>query len=186
MPETIYFSKLSAENTDVVMKAAASRADELGIKRILVATSTGETGKKALQFFEGRRLVAVTHSTGFHEPNVQDMPEETRAELERHGVRVLTCQHAFGGVGRAVRRKFGTYQVDEIMANTLKIFGAGTKVAVEITMMATDAGLIRTDEEVISIAGTNHGCDTALVIRPANAMSFFELRVREVICKPRY
>jgi uncharacterized protein len=27
--------------------------------------------------------------------------------------------------------------------------------------------------------------DTALVIRPANSYHFFDLKVREVICKPR-
>jgi hypothetical protein len=51
--------------------------------------------------------------------------------------------------------------------------------------MAADAGLIRTDEEVISIGGTARGADTALVIKPANTHDFFELRVKEVLCKPR-
>jgi hypothetical protein len=78
----------------------------------------------------------------------------------------------------------GSYQVDEIIAYTLRIFGQGTKVAVEIALMAADAGLVRTDEDVISIGGTGKGVDTALVLRPATSSHLFDLRVREVICKP--
>jgi hypothetical protein len=70
------------------------------------------------------------------------------------------------------------------MAWTLRTFGQGTKVAVEIALMAADAGLVRTDEEIISMGGTAKGVDTALVVRPANSYHFFDLKVREVICKP--
>jgi hypothetical protein len=87
-------------------------------------------------------------------------------------------------VGRAVRNKLGTYQVDEIMAYTLRTFGQGTKVAIEIALMAADAGLVRTDEDIIAVGGTSEGADTALVIKPANSFSFFDLKVREIICKP--
>ena len=130
------------------------------------------------------RIVAVTHVTGFVRPNYQELSEKRRRELEEKGVAVLTCQHAFGGVGRGVRKKLATYQVDEIMAYTLRTFGQGTKVAVEITLMASDAGLVRTDEDVISLGGTSQGVDTALLIRPANSADFFDLKVKEIICKP--
>ena len=83
-------------------------------------------------------------------------------------------------------KKLATYQVDEIMAYTLRIFGQGTKVAVEAALMAADAGCIRTDEDVISTGGSSSGIDTALVLRPVNASSFLDLKVREVICKPAY
>jgi hypothetical protein len=83
-----------------------------------------------------------------------------------------------------VRNKVGAYQVDEVMAYTLRIFGQGTKVAVEIALMAADAGLVRTGEDVISIGGSGKGADTALVLRPATSSHLFDLRVREVICKP--
>jgi len=71
------------------------------------------------------------------------------------------------------------------MAETLKIFSEGTKVAVEITMMAADGGLIPIDKDVIAIAGTNRGADTALVIRPANSTRIFDLTVKEIIAKPK-
>ena len=95
----------------------------------------------------------MTHSTGFREPNIQELPPEKKEEIEKKGGKVLTCQHSFGGVSRAVRKKLETYQLDEIIAHTLRIFGEGMKVAVEIALMAADVGLIRTDKESIAIAG---------------------------------
>jgi len=59
------------------------------------------------------------------------------------------------------------------------------KVACEIALMAADAGLVRTDEDVISIAGTGRGADTAVVLRPVNTRNFFDLKVKEILCKPR-
>jgi len=85
-----------------------------------------------------------------------------------------------------MRDKLGTSAIGEIMANTLYIFGQGMKVACEIVMMAADSGLVRTDEDVISVAGTNGGSDTALVLKPVNTGRFFDLRVKEILCKPHF
>jgi hypothetical protein len=70
------------------------------------------------------------------------------------------------------------------MAHTLRVLGQGVKVAIEVTLMAADAGLVRTDEDVISVGGTAQGVDSALLLKPANSARFFDLKVREVICKP--
>jgi hypothetical protein len=51
--------------------------------------------------------------------------------------------------------------------------------------MAADAGLIRTDEDAICIGGTGGGADTAVVLQPSNTHTFFETRIKEIICKPR-
>jgi hypothetical protein len=180
-----YFPKPGPANTGAVLEAVARRAKELSIDRVIVATSSGRTAFEARKSFDpSLEIIAVTHVTGFDEPNVQELSEEDRRALQAQGVEVLTCAHAFGGVGRGVRNKVGTYQVDEVMAYTLRIFGQGTKVAVEIALMAADAGLVRTGEDVISVGGSGKGADTALVLRPATSSHLFDLRVREVICKP--
>ncbi len=181
-----YFRKAGKSNTRDVLEAVARRAGELGIQKVLVPSVSGTTALAAAKTLgRGARIIAVTHVTGFDGPNVQELSPAMRKRLESAGVSVFTGQHAFGGVGRAVRNRLGTYQVDEIMAWTLRTFGQGSKVAVEIALMAADAGLVRTDEDVISMGGTCEGVDTALVIRPANSYHFFDLKVREVICKPR-
>ena len=180
-----YFEKPGKENTHRTLELAKNRAEELGIKIILVASTRGDTGVKACEAFPGYDVVVVTHSVGFKEPNYQELTDENRAAIEAAGGKILTCQHAFGGVGRAVRKKLGTYELEELIAYTLRLFGEGLKVAVEIALMAADAGLVRTDEPVVAVAGTGKGADTAVVLKPANAQAFFDLRVLEVLCKPR-
>lgn len=180
-----YLKKPGPKNTSSVFEAVATRAKDLSIQKVLVATCSGRSALEGLKMLDrSTKMIAVTHMTGFRRPNEQELSMESRRDLESKGVTVLTCQHAFGGVGRGVRNKLSTYQVDEIMAYTLRTFGHGTKVAIEVTLMAADAGLVRTDEDVISVGGTVSGVDTALVLRPANSFHFFDLRVKEVICKP--
>lgn len=181
----VTFDKPGPQNTKRTLETAAKRADELGIRHIVVATTSGKTGLLAAQVFKGKNLVVVTHSAGFLKPDFQELKPALHRKIESLGAKVLTCQHAFGGVGRAVRKKLATYELEEIIAYTLRTFGQGTKVAIEISLMAADAGLIPTQELCIAIGGTNWGADTALLLRPANAQTFFDLRVVEVLAKPR-
>jgi hypothetical protein len=101
-----------------------------------------------------------------------------------YGAKILTATHALSSAERAIRKKFGTLEPLELIANTLRLMGEGTKVCVEITLMAADAGLIPADKDVVAVAGTGRGVDTALRIKPANAAILFDLRIREVIAKP--
>ena len=96
----------------------------------------------------------------------------------------MPTTHAFGGVGRAVRKKLGTYEIEEIVAFTLRIFGQGMKVVAEIALMAADAGLVPGNEPVLAIAGTGRGADTAAILYPTHAQTFFDLKLVEIICMP--
>ncbi len=182
----VYFDRPGPENTEETLRLARARADALNLRHVLVATTSGATGVRAAEAFRGLHVVAVTHSAGFKEPNTQELLEEHRAAMVAAGVDILTCQHALGGVNRAVRRKLDTYQLDEIVAYALRVLGQGTKVACEIAMMAADAGRVPTGEPVLAIAGSGSGADTAVVLLPANAQDFFDLRVQEYICKPAF
>jgi uncharacterized protein len=181
----LYFPKPGPQNTRRTLEIAASRADDLFVRNIVVASSSGKTGLLAALLFRGKNLVVVTHSTGFMKPDFQELSPGLRRKIEALGGKVLISQHAFGGVNRAVRKKLATYELDEIIAYTLRTFGEGAKVAIEISLMAADAGLISTLEPCISIGGTGSGADTALYLRPANAQTFFDLRVCEILAKPR-
>jgi len=181
----VYFKKTGGKNTARALEVAADRAEELGIRNVVVASSSGRTGAAAAELFAGNNLVIVTHSTGFLEPEYQELQPEYREKIEKSGARILTCQHALGGVGRAVRKKLGTYELEEIIAYTLRIFGEGTKVAVEIALMAADAGLISTEEPCLSVGGTGQGADTVILLQPANAQNFFDIRIMEILAKPR-
>lgn len=182
----LYFDEPGQQNTEATLKRAAIRAEELRIKNVVIASASGETALKALEIFHDCNLVVVTHSTGFYRPNFQEMPPEVRRKLEEKGAKVLTCQHAFGGVNRAVRKKLGTYELDEIIAYTLRSFGEGMKVAIEISLMAADAGLIETGQPCIAIGGTESGVDTAILLKAVNAQNFFDLRIMEILAKPGF
>lgn len=181
----IYFGEPGNKNTDETLRLAKERADSLGIKNIVVASYTGEVGVKASEVFKGYKLVVVAGVVGFTEPNVHRMKPENRAIIEKNGGKIIHAAHVFGTLGRAVNRKFGTIQVDEIIANVLRLFSQGVKVGCEVACMAVDAGYFRTDEEAIAIGGSGGGADTAMVLKPSNTHTFFETRIREIICKPR-
>ncbi|HNS50135.1 MAG TPA: pyruvate kinase alpha/beta domain-containing protein [Anaerolineae bacterium] len=180
----VYFAEAGPSNTARTLELAGARALELGIGQVLVATTTGATGLLAAQLLRGLEVIVVTHSAGFAAPGTQELAPENRAAIEAAGARILTCQHAFGGVGRAVRKKLGTYELEEIVAFTLRTFGQGVKVAAEMALMAADAGLVCPGEPVIAVAGSGRGADTAVLLDPANAQTFFDLRFLELICMP--
>jgi hypothetical protein len=183
--KTVYFDNPGSENTEAVLRIARQRAEELGIKDIVVASTQGDTAVKAMDAFQGLRVIVVSHVTGLREANIQEFTEENRQTVESKGGIILTAAHAFHGLSAAMRNKYNTYVIGDIIANTLRVFGQGVKVACEIALMAADAGLVRTDEDVISIAGTSRGADTAIVLRPVNTHNFFDLKVKEILCKPR-
>ncbi|NLE99974.1 MAG: hypothetical protein GX601_03265, partial [Anaerolineales bacterium] len=101
-------------------------------------------------------------------------------------VKVHTGLHALGdGVGSAFTDKHGGRVPEEIVRETLYRFCQGMKVAVECVLMAADAGLLDMSREVVAIAGTGSGADTAIVVKPAYPRKFHELEIREVLAKPR-
>ena len=147
----IYFEGKGAKYTEETLALAKSRAEERGIRTIIVASTRGDTGARAAELFQDYSVVVVTHCTGHRGPNTQELTPANAEAIRAHGGKILTCQHAFGGIGRAVRRKFNTYQTEEIVANVYRTFCEGMKVVVEMALMAADAGLVRTDEEIIAI-----------------------------------
>ena len=184
--KTVYFENPGSENTEEVLRIAKQRAEELGIKTIVVASTRGDTAVKAVEVFSRFKVIAVSHTTGFRAPDTQSFTEENRKMVESKGGTILTTTHTFAGLSRAMRNKYNMYVLGEIIADTLRIFSQGMKVVCEIAMMAADGGLVRTDEDVIAIAGSSRGADTAVVLKPVNAHNFFDLKVKEILCKPHF
>lgn len=178
-----YWAKTGKINTEETVKAALEKAEELGIKHIVVASNSGETA--ALFTGKGLNVVCVTHQVGFKEPGEDEMESKVRAQLQEKGVQVLTTTHLLAGVDRALRFKFEGVYPAEIVASTLRLLGQGFKVCVEISVMALDAGMIPYGEEIIAVAGTGRGADAACLLVPAHSSQFFDTKVKEVICMPR-
>jgi hypothetical protein len=186
MDNITYFANPGEENTGEVLRLVKRRASKLGIKTILIASTRGDTALKTMEVLKGFRVIFVSHTAGFREADKDEFSQEVRENVEKMGAKVLTTTHAFGGLSRAMRQKWETPGLGDIVASTLRTFGEGMKVVCEIALMAADSGLVSTNEDVISVAGTGHGADTAIVLKPVNTHRFFDLKVREIICKPRF
>ncbi len=179
----MYWEKKGLDNTDPTVKLALEKASGLSIGHIVVASCSGYTASK----FIGcpQKIVCVTHHVGFAGPGKDEMDPSTRDKLQKAGITILTTTHLFGGVDRGLKNKFGGAYPTDIIAQTLRILGQGLKVCVEIACMALDAGMIPYGSDIISVAGSGMGADTAAVILPAHSQNFFDTKVKEIICKPR-
>jgi hypothetical protein len=182
-----YFESPGPANTDEAIRLARERAIELGIRDVVVASTHGGTGLKVAEAFKDLdcNLVVVTVSEAFEDEGWVMAREERQGLVER-GIRVYTGVHALGdGVDSAFAERYGGKPFSEVVAQTLYRFGQGTKTCVEIVLMAADAGLIPMDREVVAIAGTDGGADTALVVDPAYPRRMLDLKIKEIIAKPR-
>ena len=182
---TTYHDAQGPGNTAVTLELAKRRAQELGIRQVVVASTHGGTAREAARVLAGTGIgvVAVTISEGYRDMDGWCMEPAERQATEAAGVKVLTAQHALsGGVGEAF---LGDASPLSIVADTLYLFSQGMKVAVEIALMAADAGLVPTDREIVAVAGSGEGADTAVVLVPVTARKFRDLRIREILCKPR-
>ena len=148
--KTTYFENTGKENTEEVFRIVKQRAEELGIKTIVVASTAGDTAVRATEVFSGFKIIAVTHNTGMRGPNTQEFTEENKKIVESKGGIVFTTTHLFSGLSAAMRKKFNTYIIGDIIANTLRIFGQGLKVVCEIRAQLRAVGraveLVRGDE----------------------------------------
>lgn len=185
--EVVLFEKAGPGNTEATLQAARRRAGELGIKAVVLATTTGATAVKAAEIFAdaGVKIIAVTLMAGVWKKYAPpDLALVKQAE--EAGVRFLTATHTLmGNVGSAIREKFGGVPEAELIAHAYYTFSQGMKVAVEVATMAADANLIAVENEVIAVAGTGSGADTAIVVRPAYSNHFFRTKIREVLAMPR-
>lgn len=83
----------------------------------------------------------------------------------------------FHNLDSAIEDKEG-FSSGDLVADTLRLFGQGTKVALECVLMAVDAGLVDSGKDVLSVAGTGSWADTVLLIQSANSKDFFESRIK--------
>lgn len=190
MAEIVYFDEPGKQNTNRTVDLAIQRAVARRIRHIVVASSTGRTGVMAAEKAskKGINTTVVTYHFGFERKGEGTMMQQNLDKLRELNTKIVSATHALSGIERAITKKFGGPSRVEVIAEALRsLFGQGMKVCVEITVMASDSGCIPVDDktEIIAIAGTDEGADTAVVIKPSNASTFFDLEVREIIAMPR-
>lgn len=177
--KTIYFEDpKNPQNTDITFKLAADRMKELDINKLVIASTTGTTAKKAMEFYKNTtiKLVVVTHQYGFARKE-NPFPQELVKELRESGHEVHTATMLFHA-----DKLYGT-SIPTVIANFLRCFSEGVKVCFEIVLSATDGGYLKNGEKIAAIAGTGKGADTALIMQ-ASSTQQFKLKVNEILCKP--
>lgn len=181
------FSTPGKGNTDQTLRIALDTARARGLD-VVLASSTGETARKLADMAKAEafpnRIVVVRHAYGMEAPGVNDMPEETYRYLTEQGITVVTAAHALSGGERGISKKFGGVSPVEVMAATLRMFGQGVKVCVEISLMALDCGAVSYGRPVVAVGGSAYGSDAACVITPDYTANLLNTKIHEILCKP--
>lgn len=174
------------KNADKTLELAKKRTVELNLKHVIVASYTGRTAMKVAQVFKGTDITVIA-VIGWGER--MWLKEKDRKMLEQMGVIMLRGTHTFHGASNAVINRFGGMTTVGIVQETLRLFSQGTKVCVEMALMAADAGLVPVDKEIMSLGGTGQWCDTAIVLKPSFANKLFDpvegLEIKEIVVMPR-
>ena len=175
----VYFEEWGPKNTEETLSLSIERAKVRGIKKIVLASTRGETAKLAAQRLTGTgiKMVIVPHQYGFIHKEQRFTPELV-AEMAKQGHIVH-----FGTMLFHTDSLYGN-SAPTILANLLRTFCQGMKVCVEIVMMAANAGLVAIGEQVVVVTGTGRGADTAIVAIAATSTHLADLHITEIICKP--
>lgn len=176
--------KSGPQNTEATLKKAFEYAVAQNLSTVVVASTSGETGIIACKLRPKKisNLIIVSHNTGFRSKGVQQMAPDWREEILATGAHIHTGTLVLRGIGSAIRNRMH-FSEEQLIAETLRLFGQGMKVCIEMSAMTSDAGLLGAQDAVF-VGGTSKGADTAAHISPAPSNDFFKLKVRHVICKP--
>ncbi len=176
--DIIYYESTREDHTLETFALVKQRASEAGIKRIVLASTTGRTALKAIDYFKDTEisLVVIPHQYGFDEESL--FPSDIAKALRENGHEVY-----FGTMLFHTEKLYGL-NTPNVIANFLRCFCEGVKVCFEITLMAADGGLVKTGEPIIAVAGTGANSDTALLMQASTSRNLGKLRVNEIICKP--
>lgn len=166
-----YFDEPGPANTQDVINAVVERIQEGDIKAVVVASTSGSTGVKFAGALKNKvKLLAVSH---------EKMDPKFKEEITKLGGVAIDETHL------PLHRR----GMDKVR-NTLYSLGQGFKVAVEVAMIAVDKGALHPYEDVIAVAGTDRGSDTAVVLRATSSKEIFDedhnkrLATKEIVAMP--
>ncbi|NOQ55647.1 MAG: hypothetical protein GQ477_02455 [Nanohaloarchaea archaeon] len=181
-----YFLKTGVSNTDKAISLAVDRVAEGDITKVVVATSSGDTGLKVFEAFKDTNVsvVPVVLNAGSKYSLPDGEWTKNKKKYDRLGLKYVQGIHTFSGIERAVKSRWNTAGPALLIGDALKLSCEGFKVCVEITVMACDSGFVSPDDKVLVLSGTGRGSDTVLVVKPAYSSSFFDLAIQEIVCKP--
>ena len=191
--DVYYFDEPGEGNTQLVIEAVSQRLEVGGIKKVIVASTSGETAAKFARSLKGKTELICVSEASYRREWGEEWPclkQEFGQELERLGVAIIDrAPYVFHNSVLEAARWPGDFP-ERLVKETLYCFGQGMKVAVEVALMAASCGYATPYEDVIGVGGSGKGADTAIVLRATYPASLFDkdpgkrLEIREVIAMP--
>lgn len=192
--EVYYFNKPGEQNTDLVVEAVVRRLEAGGITKVIVATTSGETGVKFARSLRGKaELVCVSEAPYRHEAWGEKWPclqEGYKEELKKLGAVVVDQAPYVFHSSVLESSLWGSLSPEQLVKETLYSFGQGLKVAVEVALIAVSCGYVTPYEDVIGVGGSGKGADTAIVLRATYPATMFSkeankrLEIKEILAMP--
>jgi len=191
--QVYYFDQPGEGNTQLVIEAVSQRLKAGGIKRVIVASTSGETAARFARSLKGKFELICVSEAPFRREWGEGWPclkEEFRQELEELKVPIIDkAPYVFHNSVLDSARWSDAFP-ERLVKETLYCFGQGMKVAVEVALMAVSCGYVIPFEDVIGVGGSGKGADTAIVLRATYPACLFDkdsakrLEIREVIAMP--
>lgn len=162
-----YFESGGEQNTEATLQLAKQYALEHQIKKVVVASTRGNTARTAYELFSDTpiKLISVGHGRGAYDSNIVSL-------LESKEYSAIFDDDIEAEYDSAIFRKFSRICI-------------GAKVAVQCVQIAANVDLLDDDEEVVSVGGTGRGADTAIVIQAAKSDRFGDREIQKILCRPR-
>ncbi|MDD5708087.1 MAG: pyruvate kinase alpha/beta domain-containing protein [Kiritimatiellae bacterium] len=209
------FERPGPVNTDGVIEIVERVSSNH--KYVVAASITGDSALRLAARIGDRQLICVTCPQGMgweidkmNEGPFAVIPElqEIRTEWERQGfikvpmgiaeenkrrldeLRIKVVQGSIPLFGPTFSMRLHLQKTTDLdlMAKTLELISTGTLVCLECVLMSVDAGVIPEGEQVIAVAGTERGLDTAWIIRASASHNLFHpskgARFVELLAKP--
>jgi hypothetical protein len=159
----VYFERSGLKNTDRVLNLVAENSNRLEINTVVLASTRGGTAEKAFRILKGKMLIVVG------------------IDRDRFSTDLLNTAESIGIPVIFSHETIYDYPID--MKTAFRRFSQGMKVAVEDVVVACTQGVLEDNIDVISLAGSSWGADTAIVIKSAS--NFSDVRIKNIICMPQ-
>jgi hypothetical protein len=181
-----YFDETGPVNTEKTLEIALARAGEMGIDKIVVASSTGDTALKLREMAgDAIQIIAVTYNAGSRFQAAVEQFNQNQSALITKNIQIVRGLHAFSGTEKGFSDKYKTTMLPlNVVADTLRMFSQGVKVCVEIAIMAAEHGFVTPDETIVTVGGSGHGADTAVIMNPVFAADLFKAKIKALLCMP--
>ena len=191
--QVYYFDEPGEQNTELVVEAVSQWLEGGEIKKVVVASTSGETAAKFGRTLKDKAELLCVSEAPYRREWGEQWPcfkREFRQELQKMGITIIDrAPYIFHeSVLEAARWPFVSPEM--LVKETLYCFGQGMKVAVEVALAGVSGGYITPYEEVISVGGSGEGADTAIVLRATYPACLFDkdpakrLEIREIIAMP--